>query len=274
MFRRPYYIAFTVVVLLTLVLLNLPGRTTAQIKVALSGLFLPLFGLAGSAQGLADRASNSLVPRRVLLTDLEQLRRENEQLRIEASQTTNVWFENGQLRKALGWQKQVPFKMKLARVIMRDPANWWRTIQIDLGSKDGVVTNLTVRTPDGLVGRVDEVGYRTSRVLLVGDPSCRVAAEVAETGDPGVFAGGLSSILDQSIVELSYLPRYSLARPGHRVITSGLQGGIFPRGILIGQVVDTNSVGYGLYMEARVKLAANFGNLENVWVIWPSTEIR
>jgi len=274
MLRRPYYIAFTVVVLLTLVLLNLPGRTTAQIKIALSGLFLPLFGLAGSAHGLADRASNSLVPKRMLLNELEHLRRENEQLRIEASQTTNVWSENAQLRGALGWQKQVPFKMRLARVIMRDPANWWRTIQIDLGSREGVVANLVVRTPEGLVGRVDEVGYRTSRVLLVGDANCRVTAEVQETGDMGYFAGGPSSILDQSIVELSYLPRYSLVRPGHRVITSGLQGGIFPRGILIGQVVDTNSVGYGMYMEARVKLAADFRTLDNVWVIWPSTETR
>jgi len=269
MLRRPYYIAFTVVVLLTLVLLNLPGRTTAQIKLALSGLFLPLFGLAGSAQGLADRTGNSLVPKRVLLTEIEQLRRQNEQLRIEASQTTNVWFENGQLRQALGWQKQVPFKMKLARVIMRDPANWWRTIQIDLGSREGVLTNFVVRTADGLVGRVDEVGFRTSRVLLLGDPSCRVSAEVVETRDPGIFTGGPSSILDQSIVELSYLHRDSLVRPGHRVMTSGLQGGIFPRGILIGQIVDTNSAGYGLYMEARVKLAANFRNLDNVWVIFP-----
>ncbi len=47
-----------------------------------------------------------------------------------------------------------PWKLKLANVILRDPANWWRTLQIDLGSRDGVRENLPVLTPDGLVGRV------------------------------------------------------------------------------------------------------------------------
>jgi rod shape-determining protein MreC len=268
MLRRPYYIAFTVVVLLTLVLLNLPGRTTAQIKLALSGLFLPLFGLANSAQRVADRTGNALVPKKYLLAEIEELRRENEQLKITASQTTNVWLENAQLRQALGWQRQVPFKMKLAKVIMRDPANWWRTIQIDLGSQDGVVANLPVRTTDGLVGRVEQVGSRSSRVLLLGDPKCPVDAQVPETGAKGILVAGPSSILDQSIVQLSYVPRNSLIRPGNRVVTSG-EGGYFPRGIPIGEVVDTNSVDYGLYLEARVKLTVSLRQLDNVWVVWP-----
>ncbi|MDB6036338.1 MAG: mreC [Verrucomicrobiales bacterium] len=268
MLRRPYYIAFTVVVLLTLVLLNLPGRTTAQIKLGLSGLFLPLFGLANSAHRIADRTGNSLVPKKYLLAEVERLHLENEQLKIAASQTTNVWLENAQLRQALGWQRQVPFKMKLANVIMRDPANWWRTIQIDLGSKDGVITNLPVRTSDGLVGRVEQVGYRSARVLLLGDPKCPVAAQVQETGAKGVLVAGPSSILDQSIVQLSYVPRNSLVRPGNRVITSG-EGGYFPRGIPIGEVVDTNSVDFGLYVEARVKLTVNLRQLDSVWVVWP-----
>lgn len=268
MLRRPYYIAFTVVVLLTLVLLNLPGRTTAQIKLGLSGLFLPLFGLVNSAHRATDRTGNSLVPKKYLLAEVEQLRLENEQLKIAASQTTNVWLENAQLRQALGWQRQVPFKMKLAHVVMRDPANWWRTIQIDLGSKDGMATNLTVRTADGLVGRIEQVGYRSCRVLLLGDPKCQVAAQVQETGARGFLIPGPSSILDQSILELSYIPRDNIVHTGNRVITSG-EGGIFPRGIPIGEVVDTNSVGFGLYVEARVKLAVNLRQMENVWVILP-----
>ena len=73
---------------------------------------------------------------------------------VQALQAAAIARENDQLRALLGWQRQAPWKLKLANVVMRDPANWWRTVQIDLGSRDGVRENLPVLTADGLVGRV------------------------------------------------------------------------------------------------------------------------
>jgi rod shape-determining protein MreC len=57
-------------------------------------------------------------------------------------------------------------------------------------------------------------------------------------------------------------------KPGQRVLSSG-QGGIFPRGIPVGTIVDTKPVDYGLSMEARVKLLVDMGTLEEVWVLTP-----
>src|SRR5262249_3949893 len=148
MFKRPQYIAFTIVVLLGLIFLSLPGRTTTQIKLALASLFLPLFGLAGSAQHLADQTGPSLRSKRALAAALEELRRENERLRLEATQNAQVWEENERLRQALGWQRQTRWHLKAARVIFRDPANWWRTVHVDLGQRDGIVTNMAVLTPE------------------------------------------------------------------------------------------------------------------------------
>ena len=62
-------------------------------------------------------------------------------------------------------------------------------------------------------------------------------------------------------------PRANL-KSGQNVVTSG-QGGIYPPGILIGQIVDSRPVEFGLYTEARVKLSANLGGLEQVWVLFP-----
>ena len=150
---------------------------------------------------------------------------------------------------------------------MRDPANWWRTVQIDLGSRDGVRENLPVLTADGLVGRVSSVGYTHAQVVLIGDPNCRVSALVENPAhDMGVISPG--GPLDNSLVELSYLSGSANLKPGQNVITSGL-GGVFPKGIPIGQIVDARPVEYGLYTEARVKLSANLGALEQVWVLFP-----
>jgi cell shape-determining protein MreC len=55
--------------------------------------------------------------------------------KVQAAATAR---ENDQLRMRVGWQQQQPWKLKLANVVMRDPANWWRTVQIDLGSRDGL----------------------------------------------------------------------------------------------------------------------------------------
>ncbi len=79
---------------------------------------------------------------------------------------------------------------------------------------------------------------------------------------------GPSGPLETELALLSYLPRTSSLKPGQNVVTSGL-GGIFPKGIAIGKVVDARPVEFGLYVEARVKLAANLNALEEVWVLLP-----
>ena len=86
MLRRSHYIALGLVVLLTLITLNLPNRTTARLKLGLGSVFLPLFGLAGSTQQLAGTAGDRVLPRNELLKQIESLRRENQQLRVQARQ--------------------------------------------------------------------------------------------------------------------------------------------------------------------------------------------
>ena len=254
--------------LLVLVLVNLPSQTATHLKLALGGLFLPLFGLAGSAQNLTERAGNTVVPRRVLLDEIHQLRRDNEQLRLQSLQHAEVARENQQLRQSLGWQKRSPWQLKLAHVVGRDPANWWRAIHIDLGSRDGARTNCPVLTAEGLVGRIAQVGFARSQVLLVGDPNCRVAAVVEKTRDKGIIMPGSSSNWDHLLVDLTYLPGNTDLKAGLEVFTSG-EGGIFPRGIPVGKILDTNTKNYGIYTEARVKLNADLNRLEEVWVMFP-----
>ena len=267
MFKKKHYLALGAVVLVVLLLFSLPPRATSRLKLAAGSLFLPLFGLLNTAQQLPADAADAVLPRRALLKEVGELRQENQQLRIQMMQAAAIARENDQLRALLGWPRQVPWKLKLANVVMREPANWWRTVQIDLGSRDGLGENMPVLTPEGLVGRVASVGFTRSQVVLVGDPNCRVSALVENPAhDIGIITA--SGPLDSSLVDLTYLSGNADLKPGENVVTSG-EGGIFPRGILIGQVVDSRPVEFGLYTEARVKLAANLGGLEQVWVLFP-----
>ncbi len=265
MFKQKNYLALGAVVLVALLIFSLPPTATARLKLAIGSLFLPLLGLSSTAQQLPVVAADAVLSRHELLQLAASLHRENDQLKVLALQAAATARENDQLRAALGWQRQQPWKLKLASVTLRDPANWWRTIEIDLGSRDGITVNLPVLIAEGLVGRVSSVGLTRSQVVLLSDPNCKASAIVENQAyDAGVISAG--GPLDNSLVQLTYLAGGANLKPGQSVITSGL-GGIFPKGIPIGQVVDSRPVEFGLYTEARVKLAANLGALEQVWVL-------
>ena len=268
MFKQKNYLALGAVVFVAIVLLSLPASATARLKLAVGSWFLPLFGLTGAAQQLPADLADSVLPRRELLKQIDSLRRENQQLRSQSVQNTAIARENVQLRTLFNWQKTAPWKLKLAKVVMRDPANWWRTVRIDLGSRDGITNDMPVISATGaLVGRTSSVSLTSSQVTLIGDPNCRVSALVENPArDMGVLIAG--GALDTSLVELTYLASSANLKPGQNVITSGL-GGVFPKGIPIGQIVDARSIEYGLYTDARVKLNANLGSLEQVWVLFP-----
>ncbi len=268
MFKRPHYIALGIVVLLTVVLLKLPSRTASKLKLAISGFFIPAYGLVDSTRKGTEKAGDALVPRKELLQQIQELQKENQQLRLRAVQLETLAQENGRLRGHLQLTRERPWKGKWARVIARDPANWWRTIRIDVGLRDGVVTNCAVFNLDGLVGRVSEVGFAQSQVVLIGDPDCPVSVLIEETREHGVIEPTSSTPLDSSIVEMRYLSRNSKLAPGQRVVTSGLSS-IFPKDIVVGHVVNFRSMDYGLHTEARVKLSVNMSTLEEVFVRLP-----
>lgn len=267
MFKRPYYIAVALVAVLTLLVLNLHGSTAARLKLAVGSIFLPLFGVTGGAQQAAAKAGDTLLPKSELIRAVETLRRQNQELRFQAMQGAEATRENARLRHLMGWKEKSPWKLKLARVIARDPANWWRTVQIDRGSLDDVRENLPVLTTEGLVGRVAAVGLTSARVVLIGDPNCKVPATIL--GDPaesGIITS--SGLFDGSFVELTFLANHLNLKPGQSVVTSGLSA-IYPKGVPIGTIADARPVESGLYHEAQVKLAANLNALNDVWVLLP-----
>lgn len=273
MFKRPHYIAVALVALLALILFNLPGQSAARLKTAVGSLFAPLFGLSSSAKKIAGKTGDALIPRTVLTAENERLHRENQELQTRLRQQSQILNENTQLRQLFGWQRQNPWKLKLARVVVRDPANWWKTIQINVGSADGVTTNLPVLSSDGfLVGRISAIGSSRSQVLLIGNPNLRVGALVRDgldkTVETGIIQSSPATPMQGELVDLAYLSRSEVLKPGLMVLTSG-DGGVFPKGIPIGNIVDFRNIDFGLSVEARVKLSAKLNSLEEVWVMLP-----
>ena len=265
MFKKKRYILLVIVAVIAFVLLNLPANTVARLRLAIGSQFIPFFGLGKISRDVAGSTADLALSKSELIRQNELLRRQLGQWAVLSNQVSEIARENARLRQNVNWQQRVNWGLKLGRVVVRDPANWWSTLQIDLGSQHGIKLNMPVMTTEGLVGRVSAVGLTRSQVVLIGDPNCRVSAQVGnEARDVGVT--GDASPLERDLIQLSYLARNAIIKPGQPVFTSNL-GGTFPSGIPIGTIVDAKQIDYGLSLEARVKLSATLGSLEEVWVI-------
>jgi len=204
--------------------------------------------------------------------DNAALRTENDQLQAQLDarqgdllELKEVRIENERLNQLLEYKysHQNQYDVALAEVIGRDPSNWYRTVILNIGLREGIRTDMPVVTAVGLVGRVVAVTAHTSEVLLLLDNESAVGARILETRDtPGVVEGDGQSD-DLKMVHLSH---DEVITPGQTVITSGFSS-IFPKGLPIGTVKEVSLEPNGLTQTAVIEPFADFSRLEEVLVI-------
>ncbi|MGI5942077.1 MAG: rod shape-determining protein MreC [Pelotomaculaceae bacterium] len=174
-------------------------------------------------------------------------------------------LENQRLAALLAYKQvmEQEYNLMTASVIARDPGNWFATVKINRGSRDGVQENMTVLSPEGLVGRVVSVSPSNCEVLLISDPRSGVGSLVQETRTPGIVEGTLGG---SGMARMIHIPKNSLLEEGQIVVTSGL-GSVFPKGIPVGTLGSVRDEPTGLFQSAEVKPFANLDKLEEVFII-------
>ncbi|MFC7364719.1 MULTISPECIES: rod shape-determining protein MreC [Bhargavaea] len=182
------------------------------------------------------------------------------------AELSDVRNENKRLKDIVGKKDDLrDYEPIHASVLARNPDQWEEKIVIDRGETHGIKKNMAVMTADGLIGKVILTTPFTSTVQLLAtqDPDYRVSALV--TGKTEAF--GLIEGYDTERREL-ILKRIDSAheiKEGQKVISSGL-GGIFPKGLLIGEITEVTTDDFGLTKQAHIKPAADFAMLEHVIV--------
>jgi len=217
--------------------------------------------LASIADGLSELFAT--------LRELGTLRRENEalhgladRLMIENVQLKEVEAENEELRRLLQFSRANPHQEhRAAEVIGRDPSTFLSYLTIDVGSEQGIGPGMPVVTDRGLVGRIAEVGFSSSKVLLIIDARSSVNALVQSSRASGVVEG----VLGGGLV-MNYISQDQPVSVGDVVLTSGL-GGNFPKGLVIGQVVAVHQQDIEMFQQAQVRPTVDFSCLERVLVI-------
>ncbi|MBI0576503.1 rod shape-determining protein MreC [Neobacillus cucumis] len=208
------------------------------------------------------------------LKDLENTYQENKELksRVEEivsleSQVQDLKKDNEDLRNVLGEKKTLrDFKPLPATVIGRNPDRWHEMIIIDKGKINGIKQNMAVVTANGLIGKVKNVNQFSSTVQLLSamDPKNRISAVVQGQKNSFGFVEGFDS--EKKLLQVKTIPSGAKIKKGQTVVTSGL-GGVFPKDLPIGKVVEVKPDQYGLNQTALVKPGADFYDIQNVLVI-------
>jgi len=184
-------------------------------------------------------------------------------LRWRLFELREVTQENSRLNNLLNFKQKSPLRMVAARVIGRSLDSWSSSIVIDKGRYNGVKNGMVVVSPQGLVGSIVESSENTAKVLLINDPNQGVSSIVQRSRQEGLVSGTLGTSLI-----MRYLPDEAVIAVGDIIVTSELSQ-IYPKGLLVGRVVNIGREFSGLNRYALVKPAADLANIEEVLVILP-----
>ena len=193
--------------------------------------------------------------------DNERLKRQVLQLERENRSLEEIRQENIRLRRLLSMKGNIEYKTIEARVIARNPEFLLSNVlYINRGANDGLKIDFPVLSGDGIIGRTVFVSEKQSQVQLITNPDASIGAMVGDDRTPGVLSG-----TGKSLLELKYISNTKQIAEGEIVRSSGLDE-IFPKGFLLGKIVDVQKNKEGFY-NIEVQPAADLYHIEEVSVL-------
>ena len=274
--RKKRYKKMISVLLVLAVLLTLAYFTAGRQGITLPEEILQV--VVAPVQGVFQRLTRSVEGVFATVKNYQLLLAENEQLRERLTEAvtlearlTELRKENNRLRQMLDLREALSFDLIAAEVIARDPSSWFNTVTINKGTKDGVKRNMAVVTTDGLAGKILSVSATTSNVQLLTDARLSVSALVQRSRETGEVGRVENEPTNPEFLRIIDLPRDANILAGDTVLSSGL-GGVFPKGLVIGYVVESRVSDSGLTRIATLQPAAKFNRLEEVFIVVPQAE--
>ena len=206
-------------------------------------------------------------------SELQALREQNEDLRARVVGLEEMRLENERLRGLLGEAPatggstgsgtEPAAPLALAAAVIGLPVNSYdQVIVLNKGTSDGVELSQPIITARGLLGQIIEVGPNYSKARLITDQKSGVAALVQSNRQPGIVQGSLTGELT-----LDFVPTDAEVEPGDVVLTSGL-GGIYPKGLVIGEVISASQEVNTLYKTIKVRSMNLTSMLEEVLILF------
>lgn len=257
-----------VAALLLAVILTVAGSLTGMRipDLFVKGVLTPIRSGISQLTDHAEQLYNYTFEYESLLAENQALKEQLAQIEDEARQADAIARENDRLRAMLELiEANEDYKLVDGYIISRSSVDWTNTFTINRGTNVGIETGMCAVTANGeLVGLISEVGTNYAVIKTVLDSSLEISATIASSGYNGMVQGGYSTGLD-GFLRMDYLPSSAVIRNNDQVVTTGST--VYPRNLILGHVVDAGFDDTGVAKYALLKPAADFGRLEQVFII-------
>lgn len=259
-------------VLIAAVLLSVAlGVTAGILKTDIPGLVVKtvIQPLRSGAQALTNQAEQMysyMFRYESLLAENQALKEKISQMENDARTADALKRENERLRELMELLKSnTDYKVVDAYIIGWDPTDWASSFTMDKGALAGIEAGMCVITSTGeVVGLVNEVGPNYAEVKTVLDSSLEISSVIASSGYSGMVQGGYATGND-GMLRMNYLPSDSVIRNNDQVVSAGST--VYPKDLILGYVVDAGFDETGVAKFAILEPAADFGALEQVFVL-------
>lgn len=218
---------------------------------------------------LSDKADN-LKELQSVMAENQELKEQLNQLLEENSNLAQEKTELKQLRELYDLDQTYDYPKIAAKVIGKDPGNWFQVFQIDKGSKDGIEVDMNVLSGNGLAGIVTSVSDHTSTVRAIIDDSNIVGAQFSATSDICSVSGDLT-LMNTGKIRVEDISKEAQIEDGYTLVTSAVSSKYLP-GILIGYVSDITIDANNLTKSGYVTPVVDFEHLQYVLVITQQKE--
>ena len=239
--------------------LNIPGMLV-------QGALAPFRAGATALKNQAVQFYDYMFQYEALMAENAQLREQLAQVEDNARKADAISRENDRLRSVIGLTSGYE-EMKLVDgyIISWTSNDWSSTFTINQGMTAGIQPGMCAITANGeLAGLVSEVGPNYAVVKSVLDSSLEISATISSSGFNGMVQGGYSTGLD-GLLRMDYLPSSAAIRNNDQVVTTGST--IYPRGLIIGNVVDAGFDDTGVAKYALLRPSADVRSLEQVFIV-------
>ena len=262
-------IVFLVLLVVTVMLMAFSSNPSVrEFQNGVGFAFRPIQDALGAAARGVSSVATAIAEIDRLRVDNAALRAENERLAADNARLDEIRRENDSLTALLQLRAGFDFKSTAATVIGRESSEFRRLVMLDKGTDDGIVVgDVAVAAGGALAGRVVEVGPASSKVLLLTDSGSTVIGQLTTNAATGEVVGQLGGVLVMRQIDAS-----EPVAVGDEVVTAGIElaGGVrspYPKGLLVGQVVDVRRDANDVVQTAYLQPAAQLDKLEFLLVI-------
>ncbi len=267
LFNTKLKIIIIAAVLLTAVLSVMAGLTNRSIpELLVQGVLTPFRAAGTSLTKTAERYYSYMFRYEALKAENDELKAQLAEMQDTLRKADATTRENTRLRNMMSLNEtHDSYEEVDAYIIGWSSTDWSNTMTINRGSNAGIEENMVAITDNGeVVGLVTQVGVNFAVVKTVLDSTLEISATIADSGYNGMVSGGYIEG-NEKYLQMDYLPSSSIIRNNDQVVTSGST--VYPRGLILGYVVDAGFKETGVAKYAVLKPAAEISSLEQIFIL-------